>query len=60
MSDWSTWSGCTATCGESFKFKRRQILVAPQAGGKKCPKKLEKKRKCKVPECRKYLDHDLF
>lgn len=48
---WSAWSECSKTCGRGIKEKTRHILVHPQNGGKQCPQKLTKKRKCKIRNC---------
>uniref|UniRef100_A0A7S4PXZ7 Spondin domain-containing protein n=1 Tax=Alexandrium monilatum TaxID=311494 RepID=A0A7S4PXZ7_9DINO len=37
--DWTDWSGCSCTCGGGQKTRDRQIKVAPQGNGKKCPAK---------------------
>ncbi len=55
MSDWTSWSPCSTTCGQSYKYKRRIVKQHPVSGGKNCPRKLEKKRRCKVEHCRKCL-----
>ncbi|XP_017772069.1 PREDICTED: spondin-1 isoform X2 [Nicrophorus vespilloides] len=49
MSEWTNWSGCNATCGRGFSTKHRFIRVHPSNGGKRCPQKILKKRKCKIP-----------
>ncbi|KAK6620458.1 hypothetical protein RUM44_006859 [Polyplax serrata] len=54
---WTPWSECSKTCGRGIKERMRHILVHPQNGGKPCPQKLLKKRKCKIQSCeenRKY------
>lgn len=49
MSAWSAWTPCNATCGRGFKTKHRIIKAHPMNGGKRCPEKILKKRKCKSP-----------
>ena len=44
---WSPWSECDAKCGKAFRRKFRMVKRFPSEGGKKCPKKLERKQKCK-------------
>ncbi|KAK4292096.1 hypothetical protein Pmani_035109, partial [Petrolisthes manimaculis] len=55
VSPWSSWSHCSATCGKAYKSKTRTIMSLPQFGGRKCPRKLERKRKCKRnPRCARH------
>ncbi|KAK0164904.1 hypothetical protein PV328_003471 [Microctonus aethiopoides] len=50
VSDWSDWSHCKNCQGYTTKI--RSILVSPRNGGKKCPMKLIRKKKCsKLSEC---------
>ena len=57
VTPWTEWSDCTKKCGKEYVTRSRMIKVAAQNGGKKCPKKLERRRKCKLPKCRKYKVH---
>ena len=36
MSDWTTWSACSAECGSGEKVRTRQVIESPANGGKKC------------------------
>ncbi|XP_075235382.1 spondin-1-like [Lycorma delicatula] len=45
VSDWSTWSNCSVSCGRGIKAKTRQILVNPRNGGLPCPT-LSLRRRC--------------
>ncbi|KAK0182978.1 hypothetical protein PV327_001057 [Microctonus hyperodae] len=50
VSDWSDWSYCKNCQG--YTTKVRSILVSSRNGGKKCPIKLIRKKKCsKLSEC---------
>ncbi|EEB11096.1 f-spondin, putative [Pediculus humanus corporis] len=56
-SPWTPWSECSKTCGRGTKEKMRHILVHPQNGGKPCPQKLLKRRKCKIQNCEETKKH---
>lgn len=47
VSRWSPWSSCSVSCGRGIKTKTRTIQVHARNGGKPCPKKMLKKKKCK-------------
>lgn len=47
VSRWSQWSACSVSCGRGFKTKTRAIKVHARNGGKPCPKKMLRKKKCK-------------
>ena len=48
VTSWSPWSSCDADCGKrAFRRKFRMVKRFPSEEGKKCPKKLERKQKCK-------------
>ncbi|XP_017761767.1 PREDICTED: spondin-1 isoform X2 [Eufriesea mexicana] len=50
VSEWSNWSKCVGCRG--YTVRTREIMVPPKGNGKKCPKKLHRKRKChKIPPC---------
>jgi hypothetical protein len=46
VTEWSDWSSCSATCGKAWAEKTRMIKIPAQYGGKPCPKRLSKKRRC--------------
>ncbi|XP_012230745.1 spondin-1 isoform X2 [Linepithema humile] len=50
VSEWSKWSHCASCRGYSMSI--REIMIPAKDGGKKCPKKLLRKKKChKIPPC---------
>lgn len=51
VSNWSDWSACSASCGRGWVFMQRTILSEPRYAGKTCPKKLTKRKKCKMIPC---------
>ncbi|XP_051169213.1 spondin-1-like isoform X2 [Leptopilina boulardi] len=50
VSQWSRWSKCSATCGDSVQYKTKKIKVQPKKNGKLCPPLVEF-RDCSKPEC---------
>ncbi|XP_065568346.1 spondin-1-like isoform X2 [Artemia franciscana] len=58
VSEWSNWGHCSATCGKGWNEKFRMIKVPSQNGGKPCPRKLVKKRRCILRECPALSRHD--
>eukprot|EP00095_Tigriopus_kingsejongensis_P009624 maker-scaffold94_size379870-snap-gene-0.14 protein:Tk09624 transcript:maker-scaffold94_size379870-snap-gene-0.14-mRNA-1 annotation:"hypothetical protein DAPPUDRAFT_321105" len=48
---WSPWSDCNSSCGKAFRRKFRTIQRYPTDNGRSCPKKLERKQKCRLPSC---------
>ncbi|WAR07116.1 SPON1-like protein [Mya arenaria] len=52
LTEWSEWEECTVTCGKQYVNRSRMIKRQPENGGKRCPKKLTRKRKCRgLPKC---------
>nr|XP_058953113.1 coadhesin-like [Pocillopora verrucosa] len=51
-SHWSSFGGCTATCGGGFRYRRRKCdHPAPANGGKKCPGASFQSIGCNVQAC---------
>lgn len=50
---WSDWSECSVTCGKGVITKTRMIRVQPQNGGRRCPRRMRRKKKCRQKKCRK-------
>ena len=59
VSKWSDWSSCSVTCGRGLVMKNRKIVTKDSNGGKPCPRKFIRKKKCKLPKCRKYLSTNI-
>merc|ERR1712038_1898610 len=47
VSAWSTWTSCSKSCGTGWQQKSREILINPSIGGRNCPRKMERKKKCR-------------
>lgn len=51
VSDWSTWSNCSNLCGRGWMTMARSVVAREQNGGRPCPKKLIKRKKCRGELC---------
>lgn len=51
VSEWSTWSECSTSCGFGISEKFRMVKRPAENGGRSCPSKLVKKRRCRGPPC---------
>lgn len=54
VDDWSTWSDCSATCGEGTKTRERGVVQGSENGGAECPV-LEEKELCNTDQCPGYI-----
>ncbi|KAB0799833.1 hypothetical protein PPYR_07713 [Photinus pyralis] len=52
VTEWSEWSPCSASCGTGYTQKQRMIKRPAENGGKPCPNKLEKKKRCYLNHCK--------
>eukprot|EP01004_Peranema_trichophorum_P002386 NODE_144_length_3469_cov_340.552002_g122_i1.p1 GENE.NODE_144_length_3469_cov_340.552002_g122_i1~~NODE_144_length_3469_cov_340.552002_g122_i1.p1 ORF type:complete len:1105 (-),score=461.08 NODE_144_length_3469_cov_340.552002_g122_i1:155-2980(-) len=50
VSDWSSWSECTATCGGGKQYRTRKVVKNSANGGSECPHQQET-QSCNVQVC---------
>ncbi|XP_038626243.1 thrombospondin type-1 domain-containing protein 7A [Tachyglossus aculeatus] len=52
LSDWSSWSTCSHTCGLTGRMVRRRTVTQPHQGdGRPCPAQMEQAKPCPVNPC---------
>lgn len=51
VSEWSEWSECSSSCGRGWMFMERTIISPASNGGRACPKKMFKRRRCQSNKC---------
>ncbi|KAL6439856.1 hypothetical protein ACFW04_004111 [Cataglyphis niger] len=51
VTPWSTWSKCSATCGEALRTRVRSIMVQPRGSWAKLCPNLAEFRKCSNVDC---------
>jgi len=57
MSSWSSWSSCPTSCdaGVTWTTRERRVIRQPEHGGRACPRRLRRRRRCRPPaHCRTY------
>nr|XP_023660300.1 SCO-spondin [Paramormyrops kingsleyae] len=51
LSDWSSWSTCSASCGGGVSVRNKTVLQEPQPGGEDCSSPLEQHTACNTQSC---------
>eukprot|EP00933_Yihiella_yeosuensis_P057696 TRINITY_DN5769_c1_g2_i1.p1 TRINITY_DN5769_c1_g2~~TRINITY_DN5769_c1_g2_i1.p1 ORF type:complete len:1326 (+),score=179.83 TRINITY_DN5769_c1_g2_i1:153-4130(+) len=51
LSDWSSWSKCSVSCGNGTKTRKRHVKVPADWGGTPCPQNFTDSTVCKLREC---------
>uniref|UniRef100_A0A915DFT7 Spondin-1 n=1 Tax=Ditylenchus dipsaci TaxID=166011 RepID=A0A915DFT7_9BILA len=53
VSEWSSWAGCSVTCGKGKRQRSRAIKALPRNGGSSCPtsEQLIQVRNCELRPC---------
>ncbi|XP_039512123.1 SCO-spondin [Pimephales promelas] len=51
LSEWSSWSDCSASCGGGVSLRRKTVLQEPEPGGPTCSRPLEQHTACNTNNC---------
>ncbi|XP_072234960.1 SCO-spondin [Leuresthes tenuis] len=51
LSEWSTWTECSSTCGGGVSLRNKTILQEPEPGGTACVGPLEQHTVCNTNSC---------
>lgn len=51
VSAWSAWTTCSKSCGIGWQTRQREVLVTPASGGRSCPRKMTRRKKCRPMPC---------
>lgn len=57
LSQWSSWSDCSASCGGGVSVRNKTVLQEPEPGGAPCPGPLEQHQICNTKRCRTACPH---
>ncbi|CAL9698264.1 unnamed protein product [Knipowitschia caucasica] len=52
LSDWASWTECSASCGGGVSVRNKTVLQEPEEGGAPCPQALEQHKVCNSHGCR--------
>ncbi|KAI4898140.1 hypothetical protein NFI96_015403, partial [Prochilodus magdalenae] len=51
VSEWSSWSECSVSCGGGLSVRSKSILQEPEPGGLACPSPIEQHTACNTNSC---------
>ncbi|KAL1006349.1 hypothetical protein UPYG_G00071200, partial [Umbra pygmaea] len=51
LTEWSSWSECSASCGGGVSVRNKTVLQEPQPGGQECSTPLEQHTACNTNSC---------
>ncbi|XP_078454669.1 thrombospondin type-1 domain-containing protein 7A-like [Lampetra planeri] len=52
LSEWSSWTSCSHTCGlNGWTHRSRRVLQEPRGEGRSCPLQMEQNKPCAVTPC---------
>ncbi|XP_066544690.1 SCO-spondin [Amia ocellicauda] len=51
VSEWSSWSECSASCGGGVSVRNKTVLQEPESGASDCPPTLEQHTACNTHSC---------
>uniref|UniRef100_A0A672KE66 Thrombospondin type-1 domain-containing protein 7B-like n=1 Tax=Sinocyclocheilus grahami TaxID=75366 RepID=A0A672KE66_SINGR len=56
ITEWSTWSECSHTCGSQSQMTRSRAVLQPAGeGGRPCPSQLSQTRPCPIRPCYSWI-----
>uniref|UniRef100_A0A673GL56 Thrombospondin type-1 domain-containing protein 7A n=1 Tax=Sinocyclocheilus rhinocerous TaxID=307959 RepID=A0A673GL56_9TELE len=56
ITEWSTWSECSHTCGSQSQMTRSRVVLQPAGeGGHPCPSQLSQTRPCPIRPCYSWI-----
>nr|XP_045006889.1 thrombospondin type-1 domain-containing protein 7B isoform X3 [Jaculus jaculus] len=56
ISGWTTWTGCSQTCGQGGQMSRSRFVIMPTQGeGRPCPTELTQQKTCPITPCYRWL-----
>ncbi|XP_074071171.1 thrombospondin type-1 domain-containing protein 7B [Macrotis lagotis] len=59
LSEWTTWTECSQTCGHGGRMSRTRFIIMPAQGeGRPCPMELTQQKNCPVKPCYSWVMGD--